>query len=103
MTHKATPAYSKDALASEAITRTQAQHAALYAAEMELEQQKRTILSRSSITQELTSLNKRQITTIDQTLQLLAHLRYHLENWLVAHSGAPKLRQRRRRRKRTTA
>jgi hypothetical protein len=73
------------------IMTTRAQQAAVDAAQAELEHQKRVLIRR-----DISTLEQDQIATNDQTLQILTHLRYQLENWLIAHSEPPKPRQRRR-------
>jgi len=75
----------------ETIKTTQEQQAAVDAAQAELERQKRILTRRDNSTPQ-----QAQIASIDQTLQILTHLQYQLENWLIAHSDSLKPRQRRR-------
>jgi len=75
----------------ETIKTTQEQQAAVEGAQAELERQKRILTRRDNSTPQ-----QAQIASIDQTLQILTHLQYQLENWLIAHSDSLKPRQRRR-------
>jgi hypothetical protein len=84
---------------AEPIDSTQIKRVALLAAQAELDQQKRSILSRLSMANPLTPSQIQQIAEIEQTRERLVHILYQLENWLIASSHPPKLKQQRRRRK----